>query len=99
MIRKGMVKIKMWLFYYLAGINLITLCIFGIDKFCAMHQKQRISEAVLLTFCLLGGAFGGALGMLLFHHKVSKAKFRYSVPALFLFYFIAVFLLIKEVML
>ena len=89
----------MWPLYFLAGINLISFCAFGVDKFLAVRQMRRISEAALLTLCLLGGALGGACGMILFHHKVSKPKFRYSVPVLFIFYLIAIFRIIKEVIL
>ncbi len=89
----------MWPLYFLAGINFIAFCAFGVDKFCAIRQKQRIPEATLLALCLLGGALGAAVGMILFHHKVSKPKFRYSVPALFIFYLIAIFMIMREVIL
>lgn len=89
----------MWLLYYLAGINVVALLVFGVDKFCAVYQKKRISEVALLCLCALGGASGAAMGMILFHHKIAKPKFRYSVPLLFVFYQIATAMIIKEVLL
>lgn len=68
------------LFFYLLGINLVTLIAYGLDKLFAIRKRFRISEAFLLITALLGGAYGALLGMVLFHHKISKPKFRYTVP-------------------
>lgn len=75
---------------------MVSFIAFGLDKFFAIQKHSRISEQMLLTFCLLGGVLGGALGMILFHHKVSKPKFRYTIPPLLLFYSIAFFMVIKN---
>ena len=63
----------------LSVLSLITFILFGVDKYKAVHHKWRISEAVLLLFSLFGG-IGGLLGMLVFHHKTRKWKFRILVP-------------------
>ena len=76
---------------YLAVINLTSLLAFGLDKLFAVRKQFRISEKALLTLSALGGCFGSLVGMVLFHHKTSKPKFRYTVPILFCLY---VFLLI-----
>ncbi|MCR5215661.1 MAG: DUF1294 domain-containing protein [Lachnospiraceae bacterium] len=63
-------------------INVITLVLFGLDKFRAVKDQWRIPEKVLLGWCAAGGAIGGALGMLCFHHKVRKPLFFLGVPAI-----------------
>ena len=70
---------------YLLGLavlimSLITFILFGIDKWKAVHNRWRIPEATLLLFSFFLGAPGGLLGMLLFHHKTRKWKFRILVP-------------------
>ena len=60
---------------YLICINILTLTLFGVDKFLAIKNKRRIPEKDLLAFSFVGGAIGGLLGMLVFNHKVSKGSF------------------------
>ena len=64
----------------LAIFNLFTFLLYGIDKRKAVHHKWRIPERVLILCAFLGGAAGALLGMLLFHHKTRKWKFRILVP-------------------
>lgn len=64
-------------FIYIISINLITFLAFGIDKFKAMHNMWRIKESLLITLMLIGGAVGSHFGMKTFHHKTTKAKFKY----------------------
>lgn len=68
------------LIYILTAWNTIVLLLFGIDKLRAKRDKWRISEATLITTSFLLGGVGAILGMVLFHHKVSKTKFRVLVP-------------------
>lgn len=77
------------LYIYLAVINSITFLAFGIDKLCAILNRRRISEKVLISFSAIGGALGALLGMVLFKHKISKPRFRYSVPIFFFIYLFA----------
>ena len=60
--------------------NLITFLMMGIDKWKAKHNRHRISEKTLLLSCFLMGAVGGGVGMLVFHHKTRKMKFKILVP-------------------
>ena len=60
---------------YLICINILTLTLFGVDKFLAIKNKRRIPEKDLLAFSFVGGAIGGLLGMFVFNHKVSKGSF------------------------
>ena len=67
--------------YILAGINLITLIIFGIDKFKAVKESgSRIPVSVLLLLSGVGGSIGGLLGMFIFRHKIRKPYFIAGVP-------------------
>ena len=78
--------IKIWV-----ALNLLELAICGLDKLFAKKGAWRIPEKVLLGFALFGASFGLAVGMLLFHHKVSKPLFRFGVPAMLLLH-LALFL-------
>ena len=57
----------------------ITFFIFGIDKLKAKRDSYRISEKTLITICAIGGALGGLLGMMIFHHKTSIAFIEITV--------------------
>lgn len=70
---------------YLLLINTVSFSIFGIDKLKAKHDSWRISENTLLISSILGGASGALLGMIVFKHKTSKAKFYIGVPLIFVF--------------
>ena len=60
---------------YLGAISVITLFAYLIDKLKAKAGAWRIPEKVLLGLSLLGGAFGGIIGMYLFHHKTKHWYF------------------------
>ena len=55
---------------YLLGINLITLLVWGYDKFSSMKNSSRVSEINLLLGVFLGGTLGGILGIVYFRHKI-----------------------------
>ena len=65
---------------YLGAASLVTLVTFGADKLCAIRQRSRIPEAVLLGLSVLGGSPGGLLGMLLFRHKIRSPQFAWGLP-------------------
>lgn len=50
-----------------------VLC--GWDKRQARRHHRRIAEKTLFLIGLLMGAWGIGLGMIVFHHKVSKPSF------------------------
>jgi hypothetical protein len=72
------------LLVYLALSNLLSLSLFGIDKWKAKHTKWRISEKTLLLVAAIGGSIGAWVGMKLWHHKTLHKKFKYGVPLIFI---------------
>ena len=66
--------------YYLVVVNIVAFILYGADKAKAMHHQWRIKEAVLIGIAFVGGAFGAFAGMIVFHHKTRKMKFRILVP-------------------
>lgn len=60
--------------YYLA-INLITFLVWGFDKWRAQNQQWRVSERILFSLIIIGGAFGALVGMQIFRHKTKKIRF------------------------
>ncbi|MBO4591285.1 MAG: DUF1294 domain-containing protein [Eubacterium sp.] len=76
----------MLLIYYMIAINLIAFIFYGIDKRKAIKGSRRIPEKTLILLVVIGGAFGGFLGMKLFHHKTQKKKFYITVPVFMVLY-------------
>ena len=60
---------------YLLILSLAELGLFGYDKLMAVTRRWRIPERVLLTIGLAGGAWGALLGMVVFRHKIRRARF------------------------
>lgn len=72
------------LIIYLLFINFLGIASMASDKIRAMEHRFRVPEAVLLTISIIGGSIGSLAGMLLFHHKIRKAKFRIGLPLILL---------------
>lgn len=66
---------------YLIIFSLITFIVFGKDKKMAEHnyRAKRIKEKTLLGLVCFGGAIGGFLGRIFFHHKTNKIYFSLSI--------------------
>ena len=62
--------------FYLISINIAAFFTYGFDKLLAKIRKRRVSEVTLLTYSILGGAYGGFLGMHLFNHKTKVKRFK-----------------------
>ena len=69
-------SIPLLLLYYFFGVNLLLFVLMGMDKRAARRKKWRIPERRLLALGLIGGGFGGILGMLVFHHKTHRIYFK-----------------------
>lgn len=67
-------------FYIYTAWNLVVMMMYGIDKLFAIRRKRRISEATLVMSAFFLGGLGAILAMVIFNHKTSKKKFRFSVP-------------------
>ena len=84
---------------YLCLVNLLSLWMFGVDKYKAKKKKWRTPELSLIVSAAAGGALGAFIGMKLFRHKTKHMKFQVLVP-LFLFLWTALavwLLLIKKI--
>ncbi len=81
--------------YYMAGINVLTFFMYGLDKRRARRHEWRISEKTLLLLAAVGGSIGACLGMRYFHHKTRKFWFRIGVPVMLLLQIIVIYFLIK----
>lgn len=53
----------------IAVMSVITMVIYGKDKLAATQGWSRTPEIVLITLSAIGGAVGGLLGSVIFHHK------------------------------
>lgn len=56
-------------------LSILTLLLYGIDKWRAKRRLWRIRESTLLGLGFLGGAVGALLGMELFRHKTKHWYF------------------------
>lgn len=88
-------EIIILLIVLLAVYNLVVFCIYGYDKRCAIKDKWRVPEKVLIGLAFLGGSVGAYLGMSIFRHKTKHTKFTVLVPlALLIHLVIAVWLIV-----
>lgn len=78
--------------YVMISVSLIGSGTIVIDKYLAIKQKRRISEATLMFFGVFGGAFLMFLFMKLVRHKTKKPKFMVSFPILSVLHIIILFL-------
>ncbi|MBT5101839.1 MAG: DUF1294 domain-containing protein [Planctomycetes bacterium] len=60
---------------WFALANFVALCLYGLDKWKAQKQRERVPERVLLMWASLGGGTGALVGMALFRHKIRKPSF------------------------
>lgn len=62
------------LLYYLVAINVLSLVVYGVDKWKARCGRWRVPESVLMWLAVLGGSVGAMTAMWLFRHKTLKNK-------------------------
>ena len=65
---------------YIAIWNMAVFLLYGFDKLMAVKGGRRVSEFTLVLTAIIAGGVGGASGMIIFHHKISKWKFRIVIP-------------------
>lgn len=61
---------------YLLAINAAAFAAFAFDKRCAERDLRRVPEKTLLTFAVIGGAFGAIYAQQKLRHKTRKEPFR-----------------------
>lgn len=76
------VKIGLPVRIYLIASAVVFL-VFGADKMIAASDsnRSRVPENTLVLLSVFG-ILGGISGMLVFHHKIKKAKFQYTMPVI-----------------
>ena len=67
---------------YVLVMSLLLFAVMGADKRRARGGARRVPEKRLFLLALLGGAFGGWLGMYVFHHKTKHWYFRWGFALL-----------------
>ena len=70
------------LWCYLGVMSILLFIVMGWDKLSAMRQKRRVPEATLFLLAVIGGAPGGAMGMICFRHKIRKPGSAIGCPVL-----------------
>ncbi|MFK5955100.1 MAG: DUF1294 domain-containing protein [Planctomycetota bacterium] len=60
---------------WIAITSVVAFLNFGWDKQRAKKNRNRVPERVLMAWSMVGGAPGGALGMIAFRHKIRKPSF------------------------
>ena len=80
---------------YLICMNLVGLCMMGVDKARAKKHAWRIPERRLFLCSLLGGSLGTWAGMYLFRHKTRHWYFVIGMPLSFFLQTAAIFYLIR----
>lgn len=75
-------------------INVVSFCVFAVDKQKAVRGDWRIPEKVLLLLAGIGGAAGALIAMKVFHHKTRQPKFSIGIPVLLILQIIAAIVMI-----
>lgn len=81
---------------YLVIINILSFCIYGIDKSAAVKEKWRIPNRVLLGLAAVGGSIGAWAGMYIFRHKTQKWYYTITVPVMLLLQIMLIVLMMNR---
>lgn len=72
------------IYIYIFIISVISFIIMVIDKKRAIKKKWRIKENTLISLGIIGGAPGVLIAMVVLKHKLSKKKFYFGIPIIYL---------------
>lgn len=67
------------LWAYLLLVNVVGLALMGFDKLSAKADSMRVPELWFFLISVAGGFVGVALGIFVFHHKISKPSFQLKI--------------------
>ena len=81
---------------YLVIINILSFCIYGIDKSAAVKEKWRIPNRVLLGLAAVGGSIGAWAGMYIFRHKTQKWYYTITVHVMLLLQIMLIVLMMNR---
>ena len=87
---------RYFIFYYILAINLVTLIVYGIDKYKAKNKLWRVSESVLIALAVAGGSLGALGAMYAFRHKTKHPKFTFGIPLIMLAQIAITILLVRR---
>lgn len=73
-------ELQMILLIYILAVNGVTFLTYGLDKWKAKKEKNRIPEKTLFLLAGIGGSVGALLGMQLFQHKTRHLSFVIGIP-------------------
>ncbi len=71
-----------YLFIYLATVNLLALIVWCADKYFAKAGKRRVSEKALFLWALAGGSLGSLIAMHAVRHKTKHWYFVIGIPVI-----------------
>ncbi len=80
----------MYLFIYLAIINVVAFIVWCTDKYLAVKQKYRISEKALFLWALAGGSLGSLCAMHMVRHKTKHLYFVIGIPIILILQVLAI---------
>lgn len=80
---------------YMGLINILTFCVFGIDKKRAIQGAWRVRERSLFLLAILGGSPGAIAGMCYFRHKTRKFYFVAGMPVILTLQIVGLMLAIR----
>ncbi len=64
---------------YLILASAVGFVLMGFDKLSAKVGSERVPELLFFLISLAGGFGGIILGVLVFHHKISKRSFQFKI--------------------
>ncbi len=74
---------------YLLLINVVTFCVYGVDKSQARRGAWRIRESMLHLLALFGGTPGALAGQVVVRHKTRDRHFQLVFAAIVILQVIA----------
>jgi uncharacterized membrane protein YsdA (DUF1294 family) len=83
------------LWTYLLLVSALGLLLMGFDKLSAKIDSERVPELWFVLISLAGGFSGVVLGMLVFHHKISKRSFQLKIAVSALVSVVVLLILIR----